>query len=117
MAPKKNPLKLNPLQLKTLALVQELAGLPDNGRKDATSGNIALQWLPNPHGDHFHVGSAVVMGRDATGLHNQSVWVALSRKGLTAIGERGEVAITPAGMAYDTGVRDQILMRSDHEGH
>ena len=117
MAPKHNPLKLNTLQLKTLALAQELATLPDNGKKDDTTGNVTLSWLPHPHGDHFHVGSAVVSGRDATGLHNQSVWMALMRKGLAALGPAGEVAITPAGMAYDTELRDVILMRSDHHAH
>jgi hypothetical protein len=91
--------------------------LPDNGKKDEATGNIALSWLPHPHGDHFHIGSAVVMGRDATGLHNQGVWLALVRKGLAIISNEGHVALTPAGMTYDTQLRDLILMRSDHHAH
>ena len=117
MAPKQNPLKLNALQLKTLTLAQELASMQDNGKKNEATGDVALTWLPSPHGDHFHIGSAVVQGRDATGLHNQSVWVALVRKGLAVINSEGHVAITPAGLAYDTQLRDVILMRSDHQAH
>ena len=114
MPPKRNPLSLNSLQLKTLALLQELAGLPEDAKKDAATGNVSLAWLPTPHGDHFHVGEGVVMAKDATGLHNQGVWLALIRKGLATMDREGEVAITPAGLSYETGLKDQIFMRPDH---
>ena len=50
MAPRKNPLKLNKLQLRTLALAQVLAR--DSGRLDEASGEVTLSSLPHPHGDH-----------------------------------------------------------------
>ena len=115
MAPKHNPLKLNPLQLKTLTLLQELARLPDASKKNDETGNVELLWLPPAHGDHFHIGAAVVSGADATGLRNQAVWVALSRKGLVSEAFPSALELTPAGLAYETGRADQILHRhSDH---
>ncbi|MFL5333844.1 MAG: hypothetical protein ACJ8H8_11855 [Geminicoccaceae bacterium] len=114
MPDRPNPLKLNPLQAKTLALLQELASLPDFAGPVDAAGNVPLRFLPEPHGDHFHVGSAVVRSRDATGLANAAVFGALSRKGLIVTGPRGLPAVTPLGRAYDTGLADQILHRSDH---
>ena len=75
MPPKRNPLGLNALQLKTLALLQELAHLPAYSRPAEESGIIVRP--PDPHGDHFHLGDAVVATRDASGLRNPAVWVAL----------------------------------------
>lgn len=70
--------------------------------------------LPNPHGNHFHCGDAVVMSRDATGLHNEAVWKALERKGLVRSMFPMAVAVTPAGLEYDTAMADSILLRADH---
>jgi len=114
MPPKRNPLKINKLQLKTLTLLQTLAGLPDVALSDPETGNTVLRWLPDPHGNHFHIGDAVVMARDATGLHNPAVWVALARKGLAAEGHPSHMAVTPAGLSYDTGLGESILQRTDH---
>ena len=114
MAERPNPLKLNPLQAKTLTLLQELANLPDFAGPADADGNVPLRFLPEPHGDHFHLGSAVVRSRDATGLGNVSVFGALVRKGLIVAGPRGLPALTPAGLAYDTGLAEQIFHRSDH---
>jgi hypothetical protein len=75
---------------------------------------VPLRYLPDPHGDHFHMGDAVVRSRDATGLANPAVYGALTRKGLIQAGLRGMPIVTPAGLAYDTGLADQILHRSDH---
>lgn len=112
MPPKHNPLKLNPLQLKTLTLLQavrEIVGEPLDG------GAFRLGRLPHAHGDHFHVGSAAVSGRDATGLTNQAVWVALERKGLIADPMFPHaVTLTAVGNDYNTGLADSILHRSDH---
>ena len=47
-----------------------------------TEGEITIVGFPQQHADHFHVGEAVVMGKDATGIFNQSVWNALTRKGV-----------------------------------
>jgi hypothetical protein len=114
MPSKRNPLKLNKLQLKTLTLLQTIAALPDVSLSDPETGNTVLRWLPDPHGNHFHIGDAVVMARDATGLHNPAVWVALERKGLAADGYPKHMAVTPAGVGYDTGLGETILQRADH---
>ena len=67
MPPKTNPLKLNKLQLRTLALAQVLANDPDSGLRDDASGEVTLMSLPRPHGDHVHIGAFVVSARDALG--------------------------------------------------
>ncbi|HTV44157.1 MAG TPA: hypothetical protein VMF05_02475 [Stellaceae bacterium] len=116
MLAKRNPLNLNSLQLKTLTLLQELARLPDYSRAGDEPGSVELLRLPQPHGDHFHVGEAVVASRDASGLRNPSVWAALERKGLIrSSGSAPATAImTPAGLDYDTGLRAAILHSSGH---
>ncbi len=113
MSPKKNPLKLNSLQLKTLTLLQEVARQPDLTSTDEATGETIIRSLPHAHGNHFHIGRAVVMTADATGLGNPAVWAALARKGLIRQVENG-YAITAAGAEYDTGMRDQIFHGSDH---
>jgi hypothetical protein len=111
MPSKRNPLGLNPLQLKTLTLLQELAHLPEYSRPGA-EGCIVITSLPQPHGDHFHLGDAVVASRDATGLHNPGVWMALDRKGLISSHPSTGDQLTPLGRDYDTGLRDRILHRA-----
>jgi hypothetical protein len=111
MPTKKNPLNLNPLQLKTLTLLQELAR---SSAPPAADGSIRVDDLPHPHGDHFHVGEAVALTRDASGLQNEAVWVALQRKGLVRSEFPMAVTVTAEGLAYETGLRDQILHRSHH---
>lgn len=114
MAKKHNPLNLNPLQLKTLTLLQVLATLPDHGTAADEPGAFMVANLPQPHGDHFHVGSWAVLSRDASGLANPAAWVALERRGLIKSMFPLACIITAAGMAYDTGLQDQILHGSDH---
>ena len=113
MPPKVNPLKLNPLQAKTLVLFQELARHPETSQT-TESGEVVLTSLPRPHGNHFHVGSKVVMSKDATGLENQAAWVALERKGLIRGSFPFAVTLTKDGLDYDTGIAHQILHGSDH---
>lgn len=113
MPPKNNPLKLNPLQLRTLTLLQALARVPGAAARD-TNGNIVIGQFPNPHGDHFHLGDAVVATRDATGLHSEAVWNALTRKGLAQAEWPRQMALTPEGFDYDTGEAREILHRSNH---
>jgi len=115
MPQKRNPLNLNPLQLKTLTLLQELgriAGKP--AAEEDAPGGVAITELPHAHGDHFHLGEAVVAARDATGLRNPSVWAALERKGLVRPKFPEAVILTPLGQQYDTGLRDAILHRGGH---
>ncbi|MDA8233001.1 MAG: hypothetical protein M0006_16855 [Magnetospirillum sp.] len=113
MAPSKNPLKLNPLQLKTLVMFQELARHPQTATA-LENGEVFLSTLPQPHGDHFHIGDKVALSRDATGLSNPSVWTALERKGLIRGSFPMALTLTVEGLAYDTGVAGQILYGSDH---
>ena len=113
MPPKRNPLGLNPLQLKTLTLLQELARIAGKPPADDEPG-LAVTELPDPHGDHFHMGEAVVAARDATGLRNPSVWTALERKGLIRPKLPDAVIVTPLGQEYDTGLKDAILHKSGH---
>lgn len=112
MAPHKNPLNLNPLQLKTLTLLQELAR--SDRHAEPGEGGVMVRDLPHPHGDHFHVGSAMVLARDATGLANPAAWAALERKGLIKSMFPDAALVTEAGLAYDTGLAESILHRADH---
>ncbi|HXZ00255.1 MAG TPA: hypothetical protein VEI03_09655 [Stellaceae bacterium] len=114
MPPKKNPLGLNALQLKTLALLQELARLPGHSRPAEAPGTILVGNLPQPHGDHFHLGDAVVLTRDASGLANEAAWVALERKGLIKSMFPHAAVLTEAGLAYETGLGGALLHRGNH---
>ena len=114
MAPKRNPLKLNKLQLKTLTLLQELARLPDMATPNADSGEVTVTGFPPPHGNHFHMGRFIVMASDATGLRNEAVWRALTRKRLTHGTFPTAITLTPAGIAYQTHMQDAILHGGDH---
>ena len=111
MPAKKNPLNLNPLQLKTLTILQELAG--HFGPPDS-DGAVRIEQFPHAHGDHFHIGEAVAATRDLSGLTNQAVWVALERKGLLRSEYPEAAVLTAAGLAYDTGLRDKLFFRSPH---
>ena len=114
MSDRPNPLKLNPLQARTLALLQELARQPQYASPLDGDGGVMVRYLPSPHGDHFHIGDAVVRSRDATGLDNPSVYGALERKGLVVTSPEGLPILTAAGLAYQTGLAHQILHRSNH---
>jgi hypothetical protein len=112
---KKNPLKLNKLQLRSLALAQVLAADPELSSRDDETGDIKLLHLPHAHGDHMHIGGFTVPARDASGLTNPAVWVALERKGLAVDGgPMVAITLTPQGIDYDTGLSDQFITPSDH---
>ena len=113
MPTKRNPLNLNPLQLRTLTLLQALAALPDAKPGDA-EGSVLLTSLPDPHGDHFHLGDAVVAAKDATGLRNPAVWKVLERKGLVTTQFPQSATLLAEGRDYDTGLKDAILHRATH---
>lgn len=113
MPPKKNPLRLNKLQLKALTLLQAYAET-GHGVPDEPGGEVTVT-VPPPHGDHFHVGEYVVLLKDATGLINKGVWAALERKGLIKPLVFPTICtLTRSGLDYDTGFRDNILHRSGH---
>lgn len=111
MPPKKNPLQLNSLQLRTLTLLQQLARLTDYSRPGEEPGSIAVR-TPDPHGDHFHLGDSVVAARDASGLRNPAVWVALERKGLIRSMYPNGAVLTALGLDYETGMREMILHKA-----
>ena len=114
MVQKKNPLKLNKLQLRTLALVQVLANDERSGMRDEQTGEVTINHLPHPHGDHVHIGAFSVSARDASGFSNPAVWTALDRKGLARASMGASVILTPLGLAYDTGLSDRFVSESDH---
>lgn len=113
MPAKRNPLNLNALQLKTLTLLQELARLAGKpaAAEDGEPGSLLITEFPHVHGDHFHIGEAIVASRDATGLYNPAVFAALERKGLVRPKFPEAVILTPSGQQYDTRLRDVILRR------
>lgn len=114
MANKKNPLSLNDLQLRTLTVLQALARVPEAIQQGPGEGEVTILRFPQAHADHFHLGDAIVMGRDATGLFNQAVWNALSRKGLARSDWPNGITLTAGGLAYDTGLSGRILHNSGH---
>ena len=114
MPPKQNPLKLNPLQLRTLAILQMLARLPDSSARGPGAGEITIERFPQAHGDHLHLGDAVVSVKGITGLYIDKVWHALERKGLARADWPHRITLTPAGLEYDTGLAGEILHRSPH---
>ena len=113
MPSKANPARLNPLQLRTLTLLQAIARLPQASKPEA-DGAVAITQFPHAHGDHFHLGEATVATSDATGLENEAVWNALSRKGMIRAEYPHRIALTPEGLSYDTGVADEIFHRGGH---
>ncbi|MBV9571421.1 MAG: hypothetical protein JO056_09295 [Alphaproteobacteria bacterium] len=114
MPPKQNPLKLNPLQLRSLAILQALAQLRECAANGPAPGEITVERFPQAHGDHLHLGDAVVSARDMTGLYNEKVWHALERKGLARGDWPHRIVLTALGLGYETGLREQILHRAPH---
>jgi len=114
MPPKRNPLKLNKLQLRTLTLAQLLAQDPNFAQRDEATGAVTLLQIPHAHGDHLHIGRFTVSTREASGLSNPAVWSALVRKGLARIDDPIAITLTTEGVSYDTGFGDRFLVPSDH---
>ncbi|MBV9992834.1 MAG: hypothetical protein JOZ72_16260 [Alphaproteobacteria bacterium] len=111
MPPRNNPLKLNPLQLRTLTLLQAIARIPGAAAMN-DRGEASISQFPSAHGDHFHLGDAVVGGRDATGLYNESVWHALARKGLARADYPRQIVLTAEGLGYDTGAEARAILHT-----
>src|SRR3546814_9503076 len=116
---KKNPLKLNALQLKTLAILQQMARSPEHAQPGDEEGSMLVTNFPAAHGNHFHVGDAVVLTRDASGLANASVFVVLERKGLLRSLHPMGAMLTAEALAYDTRSEEhtselQSLMRTSY---
>ena len=107
-------IKLNKLQARTLTLFQELARHPETAVTDEETGEVTLNHMPHAHGDHMHIGDMVVSSRDASGLTNEAVWVALERKGLARGTFPMAITLTVEGLAYDTGLGKPVIQKSDH---
>jgi hypothetical protein len=114
MAPRHNPLKLNPLQLRTLTLLQALARVPGAFVNGPGPGEKTVERFPDAHGNHFHLGDAVVATKDASGLFNENVWHALERKGLARADWPHRMTLTEQGQSYETGLEQEILQPSPH---
>ena len=114
MPPKKNPLKLNKLQLRTLLLMQELARHPQTASHDPATGETTLNALPRPHGNHVHIGDFVVATADISGFSNEAVWRALERKGLARSNFPMAITLTKSGIDYETGLSERLAHPSDH---
>jgi len=106
-------IKLNKLQAKTLVLAQQVViAQGDVGNNE--DGSVTLLRLPQPHGNHVHVGKFVVSVADFTGFDNGNVWSALQRKGLVIEMDGGAIAITQLGLSFETGLGEKFLQASDH---
>ena len=114
MPPKHNPLKLNPLQSRTLAVLQALARDPNSAGQGPGAGEVTVERFPQQHGAHFHVGNFAVSAKDASGLYNENVWHALERKGLARADWPHRITLTPPGLAYSTGLEDSLFHESPH---
>jgi len=110
---KKKTIKLNPLQKRTLALFQVLAGNPQSATLNEETGEVTISYLPEAHGSHVHIGNFVVSGQDASGFSNEAVWRALERKGLMKSHFPIQATLTIEGQNFETGLRDQFE-HSDH---
>ena len=109
-----NPKKLNALQLKTLAILQAIARQPAFAGPPGPDGTVSIHTRPYRHGDHLHVGAAVIAARDATGLDNPNVINALARKGLLHHGPAGLPSLTAEGREYPTGIDAAVVHAADH---
>ena len=114
MANKKNPLGLNALQLRTLTILQAIAQIPEAVEAGPGTGEITILRFPQVHADHFHLGDRIVMRADASGLFNQAVWNALTRKGLARADWPNGITLTAGGLGYDTGPVGEILRQTAH---
>ena len=111
---KKNSLKLNKLQLRTLLLFQEMARHSKTSMKDSETGEVELSAMPHIHGNHLHIGDLVVSSSDASGLSNKSAWSALERKGLARSNFPLSIILTKEGINYDTGLVEKLTQTTDH---
>ena len=118
MPTKKNPLALNPLQLKTLTLLQAMARLEEYSKPGEAEGERLITSLPHAHGDHFHLGDARSPPRDATGLNNPAVWAIARAQGagedrFPAIGDRSPPPDSPTRPSSPTAPAPPRRHRGD----
>jgi hypothetical protein len=114
MSPKSNPAKLNSLQLRTLTVLQLLSQVQGAATVGPTVGEVTITRFPMPHGDHIHLGEYIVRVKDASGLQNQAVWNALTRKGLARADWPRAIVLTAEGRNYQTEMGNKIVFRAPH---
>jgi hypothetical protein len=95
-------------------VLQAIARVSEAGDPGPGDGEFTIRRFPGRHADHFHVGEFVVSGSNATGLFNEAVWNALARKGLARADWPNSITLTQNGLAYETGLADQILHSGGH---
>src|SRR3546814_11668563 len=91
-----------------------MARSPNHAQPGDEEGSVLVTNFPTAHGNHFHVGDAVVLASDAGGLGNPNVLAILERKGLLRSLHPMGALLTAEALAYDTGLADQVLHRPDH---
>lgn len=114
MSTKTNPAKLNPLQLRTLTVLQLLSHVQGAATAGPEVGEVTISRFPMPHGDHIHLGDYIVRTKDASGLQNQAVWNALTRKGLARADWPRAIVLTAEGRNYQTEMGKKIVFRAPH---
>ncbi len=106
-------IRLNALQCRTLALFQELAKSSETSAAIDGADDISIMFMPEPHGNHVHIGRYVVSAKDASGFGNEKVWLALERKGLVKSEFPFRIILKKAGIEFDTGFEKEFEL-SDH---
>jgi len=114
MTTKTNPSKLNPLQLRTLQILQLLARVQGAATPGPQVGEVTITRFPMAHGDHIHLGDYIVKSKDASGLQNEAVWNALTRKGLARADWPRAIVLTEEGRNYVTDMGNKIVFRAPH---
>ncbi len=105
---KEKPTKLNALQRRTLALFQELAKTSETSSVIDGTDEISIMYLPQPHGNHVHIGNFVISSKEASGIHNEKVWQALERKGLARSEFPMRIILTVRGQNFETDFNDKF---------
>ena len=108
MPMRKNPLRLNKLQLRTLALTQLMAKDKELSETNPGDDEVTVSTVPSPAGGTVQIGSIAFSARDASGLSNPSVWKALERKGIIRFDSSLRIVVTATGLNYDTGLGDKL---------
>ena len=99
-----NPLHLTPAELKTLALIQELARRDESvWAMDNVDGDQRVNLRFQPHNDVCYFGHLAVPAEEASIVLQNDVWLNLETKGLAKGHAQESATITQAGKTYPTG--------------
>jgi len=99
-----NPLKLKKSELKTLALIQELARRDESSWAQSNiEGDQRVNITPTPVEDRLYFGNFSIPKPTTARLFKRGVWLELERKGLAKPITDHSVTITREGLNYPTG--------------